>query len=112
MVQLESLYCLAIVNDRSLRSIRDLNGSHLKLLRNIRYGLLASHPWTRSSRQGLTRHTLDARNESLMALEEKYGAEVSSLRVYFHYQPTYYHLHVHFSDVKMLNGSFIHHAPR
>jgi m7GpppX diphosphatase len=47
-----------------------------------------------------------------MALEEKYGAEVSSLRVYFHYQPTYYHLHVHFSDVKMLNGSFIHHAPR
>lgn len=36
-MQLESLYCLAIVNDRSLRSIRDLNGSHLKLLRNIRY---------------------------------------------------------------------------
>lgn len=36
--QLDSAYCLAIVNDRSLRSLRDLDASHLPLLRNIRYG--------------------------------------------------------------------------
>lgn len=39
-LQLDSAYCLAIVNDRSLRSLRDLDASHLPLLRNIRYGLI------------------------------------------------------------------------
>ncbi|RLN88984.1 hypothetical protein BBJ28_00023024, partial [Nothophytophthora sp. Chile5] len=74
----ESLYCLAIVHDRSLRSLRDLNGSHLKLLRNIR-------------------------NASLEVLSEKFGVRASSVRMYVHYQPTYYHLHVHFSHVKMIH---------
>ncbi|KAG6610021.1 m7GpppX diphosphatase [Phytophthora cinnamomi] len=78
---LESLYCLAIVHDRSLRSIRDLTASHLKLLRNIR-------------------------DASLTILNTKFGVEPSSVRMYFHYQPTYYHLHVHFSHVKMTLGTF------
>lgn len=78
---LESLYCLAIVHDRSLRSLRDLTGSHLKLLRNIR-------------------------NASLEVLGDKFGAKASSIRMYLHYQPTYYHLHVHFSHVKMTQGTF------
>ncbi|KAE8986452.1 putative glutamate carboxypeptidase [Phytophthora fragariae] len=73
---LESLYCLAIVHDRSLRSIRDLTASHLRLLRNIR-------------------------DSSLEVLKTKYGVDSSFVRMYFHYQPTYYHLHVHFSHVKM-----------
>ncbi|POM64222.1 Scavenger mRNA-decapping enzyme DcpS [Phytophthora palmivora] len=79
--KLESLYCLAIVHDRSLRSLRDLTGSHLKLLRNIR-------------------------NASLEILQEKFGVNPSSIRMYLHYQPTYYHLHVHFSHVKMTQGTF------
>ncbi|ETL94480.1 hypothetical protein L917_07547 [Phytophthora nicotianae] len=79
--KLESLYCLAIVHDRSLRSLRDLTGSHLKLLRNIR-------------------------NASLEVLNEKFGVDPSSIRMYLHYQPTYYHLHVHFSHVKMTQGTF------
>ncbi|EGZ16011.1 hypothetical protein PHYSODRAFT_560555 [Phytophthora sojae] len=79
--KLESLYCLAIVHDRSLRSLRDLTGSHLKLLRNIR-------------------------NASLEVLSEKFGVNPSSIRMYLHYQPTYYHLHVHFSHVKMTQGTF------
>ncbi|KAK1945150.1 m7GpppX diphosphatase [Phytophthora citrophthora] len=80
--KLESLYCLAIVHDRSLKSLRDLTGSHLKLLRNIR-------------------------NASLDVLNEKFGVNPSSIRMYLHYQPTYYHLHVHFSHVKMTQGTFI-----
>ncbi|KAE9308086.1 hypothetical protein PF008_g21059 [Phytophthora fragariae] len=79
---LESLYCLAIVHDRSLRSIRDLTASHLRLLRNIR-------------------------DSSLEVLKTKYGVDSSFVRMYFHYQPTYYHLHVHFSHVKM-TFAFIH----
>ncbi|ETL94483.1 hypothetical protein F442_07843 [Phytophthora nicotianae P10297] len=78
---LESLYCLAIVHDRSLRSLRDLTGTHLKLLHNIR-------------------------NTCLQVLNTKFGVEPSSIRMYFHYQPTYYHLHVHFSHVKMTLGTF------
>ncbi|KAL3671715.1 hypothetical protein V7S43_003625 [Phytophthora oleae] len=80
--KLESLYCLAIVHDRSLNSLRDLTGSHLKLLRNIR-------------------------NAGLDILNEKFGVNASSIRMYLHYQPTYYHLHVHFSHVKMTQGTFI-----
>ncbi|KAF4320119.1 hypothetical protein JM18_002021 [Phytophthora kernoviae] len=77
---LGSLYCLAIVHDRSLQSLRDLTGSHLKLLRNIR--------------------------ASLEMLTAKFGVNASSLRLYIHYQPTCYHLHVHFSHVKMTHGTF------
>ncbi|CAI5746713.1 unnamed protein product [Peronospora destructor] len=79
--KLESLYCLAIVHDRRLRSLRDLTGAHLKLLRNVR-------------------------DASLQALSEKFGVSASSIRMYLHYQPTYYQLHVHFSHVKMTHGTF------
>jgi hypothetical protein len=32
----DNLYCLAIVRDRRLRSIRDLRGEHLAVLQNVR----------------------------------------------------------------------------
>jgi len=31
------------------------------------------------------------------AILQRYGLPASKLRVYFHYQPSYYHLHVHFT---------------
>merc|ERR1712044_51635 len=31
---------------------------------------------------------------------ETFGVSRSKLRAYFHYQPTYYHLHVHFEHVE------------
>ena len=31
------------------------------------------------------------------AIFERYGLPASKLRVYLHYQPSYYHLHVHFT---------------
>ena len=33
------------------------------------------------------------------AIEKRYGVTSSSVRVYFHYVPSYYHLHVHFTHV-------------
>ncbi|RLN97011.1 hypothetical protein BBJ28_00016627 [Nothophytophthora sp. Chile5] len=45
-------------------------------------------------------------NASLEVLSEKFGVRASSVRMYVHYQPTYYHLHVHFSHVKMIHGTF------
>lgn len=70
--QTESLYLLAIVMDRSIMSIRDLNDKHLSLLENIKL-------------------------KSLEAIKSKYGLEAKKIRAYFHYQPTFYHLHCHFT---------------
>lgn len=49
LLQLESVYTLAIVNDRSIRSLRDLDGSHVKLLKNIRCVLKRSKARTNSN---------------------------------------------------------------
>lgn len=70
--QKESLYLLAITTDRTIKSIRDLNETHLQLLDNI-----------------LTK--------SLAAIKTKYDVQPSQIRAYFHYQPSFYHLHVHFT---------------
>lgn len=71
----ETLYCSAIVMDRTIKSIRDLRESHLPLLENIQ-------------------------EKSLKAIEEKFGIPPTQIRAYFHYQPSYYHLHVHFNYLK------------
>jgi len=73
--QVEDLYCLAIVHKRGIKSLRDLNASHLPLLKNVLSG-------------------------SLKAIKEKYGLAASKVRAYLHYQPSYYHLHVHFTNVE------------
>lgn len=73
---MNELHLIAIVHKRSLRSIRDLTSEHLPLLRNIR-------------------------DQSLAAIEEQFNVAKSQVRAYFHYQPSYYHLHVHFVSMSM-----------
>jgi m7GpppX diphosphatase len=46
-----------------------------------------------------------SRDASLQAIAEQFGVQASALRVYVHYQPTYYHFHVHFSHVKITDGT-------
>lgn len=69
-----AVYCLAIVRDSSLRSIRDLRRKHVKVLM----------------------HTHDRGKEAMVA---KYGVTPDQIRVYFHYHPTYWWLHIHFNLV-------------
>lgn len=69
---LEQLYLLALVRPRGIKSLRDLTGEHLPLLRNIK-------------------------ERGTEAIRERYGIAADKLRVYLHYQPTFYHLHVHFT---------------
>ncbi|KAK3585924.1 hypothetical protein CHS0354_038463 [Potamilus streckersoni] len=67
--------CLqAFVYKPGVKSLRDLNGTHLPLLRNI------------------------LENGSV-AIEKKYGVPRSKLNVFIHYKPSYYYLHVHFKHV-------------
>ncbi|XP_057325779.1 m7GpppX diphosphatase-like isoform X2 [Microplitis mediator] len=67
----ENLNLLAIARN-DLKSIRELNGTHLPLLKNIK-------------------------EAGSKAIKEKYGIPAENLRICFHYLPSSYHLHVHFA---------------
>ncbi|XP_077263906.1 decapping enzyme, scavenger [Temnothorax americanus] len=68
--QMDTLKLLALPFQK-IRSLRELNGSHLPLLKNIR-------------------------DAGTAAISKKFNIPASQLRMYFHYQPSYYYLHVHF----------------
>lgn len=70
--QLDDLYLIAICHRRGIRSLRDLTAEHLPLLRNIL-------------------------REGQEAILKRYQVTGDRLRVYLHYLPSYYHLHVHFT---------------
>ncbi|XP_055522643.1 m7GpppX diphosphatase-like [Wyeomyia smithii] len=72
---LEQLYLLALVRQRGIKSLRDLNATHLPLMKNIQ-------------------------TRGIEAIKTRYGINADQLRIYIHYQPTFYHLHVHFTYLK------------
>ncbi|CAD5206383.1 unnamed protein product [Bursaphelenchus okinawaensis] len=78
----EEMYYQAIVIRRDLKSVRDLTDKELPLLTNI----------------------LESASK---AIQEQHGVTQEKLFAYFHYQPSYYHLHVHFrstrSDTNLTN---------
>ena len=67
---LGDLACLLIVRDKSLRTIRDLRAKHIPLLQKL----------------------LDTIYQKT---SEVYGHDDSDLRVFFHYYPTFFQLHIH-----------------
>lgn len=71
----ETLYLIAIARRRDIRTVRDLTSDHLALLKNIR-------------------------DKSIETIEKKYDISRSQLRNYVHYQPSFYHFHVHFTFLK------------
>ena len=71
-----NLWCLALVNDRGLQSIRDLRAHHLPLLRNMKETVLK-------------------------VMWEQYGLRKSQVRLYFHYRPSYNHLHLHVTHISL-----------
>ena len=73
--QVDDLYLVAIVHKKGIQSIRELSARHLPLLKNILKNGQAS-------------------------IQDKYGVPASKLRIYLHYQPSYYHLHVQFTHLK------------
>lgn len=76
-----SLHCLGICERRDIWSLRDLCKRHV--------------PWLKHMRQKL----LDATTKLYPALEE------DQLKLYVHYQPTYYHFHIHVVNVLSDPGS-------
>lgn len=64
LTTISSLYLVAIVQDRSLRSLRDLQKKHLGLLQSIR-------------------------DQAEDVVKRKWRLEKGSLRMFVHYQPSY-----------------------
>ncbi len=61
---ISSLYLLAITQDRSIRSLRDIRKCHLPLLNDIY-------------------------NEAERVVQQRWGLGKGSLRMFVHYQPSY-----------------------
>ncbi|XP_030595475.1 m7GpppX diphosphatase [Archocentrus centrarchus] len=72
--QVDDLYLIAIVHQSNIKSLRDLTSEHILLLQNIF-------------------------QKGKEAIFQRYNLPATKLRVYLHYQPSYYHLHVHFTNL-------------
>jgi m7GpppX diphosphatase len=70
-----SLYIQCIFKDAELKSVRNLTGNHLPLLRNARQAIL---------KEAAKRHEV----------------KENELRLYFHYYPTFWILHLHITPLK------------
>lgn len=80
---LEALHLLAVVERRDIWSLRDLRRRHL--------------PWLRSMRAQLI--------EAAVSVYAAQGLEHDQLKLYVHYQPTYYHFHIHIVHVQLEAGA-------
>jgi m7GpppX diphosphatase len=79
---IDDLYCLGIVKSKGIATLRDLRGEHISLLKNIQ-------------------------KEGLVAIEKIYGVKPDQIRCYVHYQPQFYHFHVHFTRLENEIGSTV-----
>ncbi|KAJ5813363.1 uncharacterized protein N7503_000113 [Penicillium pulvis] len=78
---LNSLHLLALVHRRDIWSLRDLRKSHV--------------PWLKYLRQRVLEATVSMYP----------GLEQDQLKLYVHYQPTYYHFHIHVVNVMLEAGA-------
>jgi len=77
--EIETLYLNTLTMDRNIMSIRDLRKNHLKLLKHMR-------------------------DKTLEICQKNYNLSKNELRIYFHYQPSFYHLHLHIVNVNFRPG--------
>ncbi len=71
---IDKLHILTMPTDISLRCIRSLDSSHISLLEHMK-------------------------KKTLEIIQHKYGVEEYQLKMYFHYEPSTYHLHIHFVHI-------------
>ncbi|KAF3935563.1 hypothetical protein ABW19_dt0203014 [Dactylella cylindrospora] len=77
---MDSLYLSVIVHRSDIRSIRDFDPTHIPFLTNLR-------------------------SQVFTAVSTKYSLPPDQLRIYVHYQPSYYHFHIHVVHVSHDMGS-------
>jgi m7GpppX diphosphatase len=70
-VNIDKLHILCLPTDITLRSIRSLTAQHIPLLEHMK-------------------------KVTLETIKNKYGIDEFYLKMFFHYEPSTYHLHIHF----------------
>lgn len=70
----DKLHVLCMPTDITLRSIRSLNASHIPLLEHMK-------------------------RETVKIIKNKYRLDENQLKMFFHYEPSTYHLHIHFINI-------------
>jgi m7GpppX diphosphatase len=70
----DKLHILCMPTDVTLRSIRSLNSTHIPLLEHMK-------------------------QTSLEVIKNKYNISEENLKMFFHYEPSTYHLHIHFVNI-------------
>ncbi|KAG6143414.1 hypothetical protein E4U12_001458 [Claviceps purpurea] len=78
---LEALHLLALVERRDIWSLRDLKKKHVPWLQHMKKKIIAA------------------------TVETYPSIEADQLKLYVHYQPTYYHLHIHVVHVAFEAGA-------
>ena len=68
---IEKLHILCLPTDKNLRTIRDLTSVHIPLLQRIK-------------------------DATLEVIQDIYSLKEENLKIFFHYDPSTYHLHIHF----------------
>lgn len=68
---LSKMYLLTFPMDKNLHTLRDLNSSHINLLKHIK-------------------------TKTLEIIKLSYGFDDSIIKMFIHYAPSTYHLHIHF----------------
>lgn len=80
---ISSLHLLGLVERRDIWSLRDLKKKHV--------------PWLREMRERILESAIECFGEK--------GLERDMLKLYIHYQPTYYHFHIHIVNVALEAGA-------
>ena len=70
-VNIDKLHILCLPTDVKLRSIRSLTAEHIALLEHMK-------------------------KVTLETIKDKYGLDECYIKMFFHYEPSTYHLHIHF----------------
>lgn len=78
-LNIEKLHILCIPRDISLRTIRDLTRVHVPLLEYMK-------------------------KVSIQIINETYGIKEEFLKIFFHYDPSTYHLHLHFINTEYIDS--------
>jgi m7GpppX diphosphatase len=79
---IDTLHILCFFKDKKLYSIRELNDSHIKMLE-------------------------DSLINCKKCIKEKYNILEENLLIYFHYHPSVWQLHIHFTNIKLINNSIL-----
>lgn len=70
----DKLHILCMPTDKTIRSIRSLNSSHILLLEHMKY-------------------------MTLQVIKNKYNVGENYIKMFVHYEPSTYHFHIHFVNI-------------